>query len=71
MLMIRKHLRLRLERLEQAVLSIEDEPTRVEVYYSDLDGTEELAYVVDFPPHRFGTPRPIGITTQMSTGERR
>jgi len=51
--MMRLNLQRRLERLEQAVLPIEGEPTmRVEVYYHSPDGTEELGYVVEVPRHR-------------------
>jgi len=57
--MIRKHMRLRLERLEEAMLPAESESAmRVEVYYGDPDGTEEFAYAVEVPRTRGNSPRP-------------
>ena len=50
--MTRTNLQHRLERLEEAVLPVEGEPTRIEVYYCDTDGNRELGQVIELPPQR-------------------
>lgn len=47
--MTRQHLQRRLERLEEAVLPIENEPKTINVHYHHPDGTAELGQVIELP----------------------
>jgi hypothetical protein len=42
----------RLERMGDAVLSIEEEPLKVEVWRRNMDGNGELHRLIEAPPHR-------------------
>jgi hypothetical protein len=55
--MMRQSLQRRLERLEEAVLPVEDEPETIEVYYCDTDGTKTLGQVIELPPCRLWASR--------------